>query len=135
MRKIKTVLLVDDDPTATFLTRSLLNRLHLAEHIFSANNGLEAIDFLRSNCTLQGTTSATCPEVIFLDINMPIMNGFEFLEAFNKFDLNPKPMVFMLTTSMHPKERAQAMQHNIKGFIQKPLRKDYLLEIIKEHFG
>lgn len=79
MTKIACTLLVDDDDTANYLNKSLFKRLDATERLLVARNGLEALTLINRNCPGQD-----CPALILLDINMPVMNGFEFLEAYSQ---------------------------------------------------
>ena len=80
MNSYQTILLVEDDETTNFLHRRLLNRMAAADNIAQAGNGEEAINYLRTLAAGPGHT----PLLILLDIKMPVMDGFEFLEAFEK---------------------------------------------------
>lgn len=79
----KNVLLVDDDKICNFITEATLNRLGVAKQIHSALNGKEALDLI--NGYFQGDLAI--PDVIFLDLNMPIMDGFQFIEAFQEIGI------------------------------------------------
>lgn len=79
MPKLSCVLLVDDDPTTNFLNKLLLQRMEVAEQLLVAENGREALRTLTQTCLL--AEAPVCPALILLDVNMPIMNGFAFLEA------------------------------------------------------
>ncbi|MFB9861936.1 response regulator [Rufibacter immobilis] len=134
MKKVSKVLLVDDDPTAIFISLKLLKKMGVAEEFETANNGLAAFDFIRTNCLPASGTPTNCPELILLDIKMPVMDGFEFLEAFRQLDLSPMPQVIMLTSSMHPKEIERARNLNVVGFLTKPLTQTALINVLEENF-
>jgi CheY-like chemotaxis protein len=132
MNKLACTLLVDDDDTANYLNELLLKRFELTEKIIVARNGFEALQKVKDSCP-----GPDCPNLILLDINMPIMDGFEFLEAFNKLDFEQKQsiVIVMLTTSLHPQDLQKVQQANIAGFVNKPLTSKALKEIIAQHFG
>jgi CheY-like chemotaxis protein len=83
MKKINSVLIVDDDPIHNYLCNFLIKKLEMTDNIIIAKNGLKAIELLQdySNQNLE------CPELIFLDILMPVMDGYEFLTVFDKMKI------------------------------------------------
>ena len=81
MKPVNLVALVDDDNVASYIAKNVIEKTHLAEKIKIFNNGKEAIDFLLANAS----QPSSLPEIILLDLNMPVMDGFEFLEEFSKF--------------------------------------------------
>ena len=83
---MKRILLVDDDKICNFIAESTLNRLGVAKEVHSALNGQEALDLF--NGYFQGDVAV--PDIIFLDLNMPIMDGFQFIDAFKKLDFPKK---------------------------------------------
>ncbi|MGF1638273.1 MAG: response regulator [Cyclobacteriaceae bacterium] len=131
MKNFHCILLVDDDETSNFISRRMINSLSLAEHTHQAINGKEAIDFLLDKC--MKASMSLCPEVVFLDINMPVMNGLEFLSEFSKYDqkLPHVPEIFILTSSNNPDDRAFTDKFSmVKGYINKPLT----IEKLKDQF-
>lgn len=127
MRKVKGldfILLVDDDEATNFLNQRVIRKLDINAEVQVVTNGREALEFLTH--TGKFKSSAPVPEagLIFLDINMPGMNGWEFLEAYK---LLPEEQtrgirVLMLTTSINPDEEKKAIDiPEVKGFIHKPL--------------
>lgn len=131
MTKISCTLLVDDDETANYLNSLLFARLEVTEQLLVAHNGVEALTLINQNCP-----GKNCPALILLDINMPIMDGFEFLEAYKQFhfDQQQSVVIIMLTTSLNPQDVAKVQQANIARLVNKPLTKKILQEIIEEHF-
>ena len=120
MSAFKSVLLVDDSRATNFMHRELIREADFAERVDVALDGEEALDFLRSG----GDLEYFPPSVIFLDINMPKMDGFEFLEACKSL---PEPqrgslIIVMLTTSLDPGDRTRAMATGmVRDFHNKPL--------------
>lgn len=133
MKKVDIVLLVDDDFTSNFLTKMVLEQMGIAEHIYMAEHGQEALDWVEKNCLHRKTdASANCPEVILLDINMPVMNGFEFLEALSsreEIDMN-HTKIFILSSSSNPKDRERARKYPIAGYLQKPITSDIIESLV-----
>jgi CheY-like chemotaxis protein len=130
MQRFGSVLIVDDDYASNYLTEIILEDLSIATHINVTRNGREALNFIKDSC-LDKTTY--CPELILLDINMPIMDGFEFLEEFEKLPYiqsNPIP-VLLLTTSTNLKDVEKAKKFKVTGYIEKPLTEEKLMEMLK----
>lgn len=134
MQKLACVLLVDDDTTSNYLNQLLLKRLGVAEQVLVAINGQEALELLHVHCQ---TPFATSPALILLDVKMPVMDGFAFLEAYEELPAAQRQAitVVMLTTSLHPRDVERVQQLNIGGFFNKPLNQEKVAEILKTHFG
>jgi CheY-like chemotaxis protein len=131
MDKIRCILLVDDDQITNFANELLLEDLAVAEQVLVAHNGQEALQRIR-----QGTAEA-CPELILLDINMPVMNGFEFLKAYEGLDAAYKQsvVILMLTTSMNPGDLERLKQVPIQGLLNKPLTEEMVRDLLRQHFN
>lgn len=134
MPLLRCVLLVDDDPTTNYLNRKLLTQLGVANHVLTALNGQEALATVHTHCQ---PASATCPNLILLDVNMPLMNGFEFLAAYRQLPVTQQQatVVVMLTTSLHPRDVARAQQLAITDFLTKPLTAAKVQELMQAHFA
>ncbi|MGI4735706.1 MAG: response regulator [Janthinobacterium lividum] len=135
MLKLPCTLLVDDDPTTNYLNRKLLESLAVTEHILVALNGQEAMHVLTTECPVGD--GPACPILILLDINMPGMNGFEFLEAFQQLPLARRQsiVIVMLTTSMHPRDMERLAALPVAGFLTKPLSPAKVHEMLRTHFS
>jgi CheY-like chemotaxis protein len=133
MEKINCILLVDDDQTTNFLHKLLIDELNITHELLIAQNGQEALEVIKE----YGGCAQKCPSLILLDINMPIMNGFEFLEAYQQLDLSQKKSItiVMLTTSLYPKDIERAKEFGINGYLNKPLSEEAMKGIMKEHFS
>ncbi|MEO7990595.1 MAG: response regulator [Chryseolinea sp.] len=134
MNKIlKCIMLVDDNPDDNFFHARVINKSKAAELVVAKQNGQDALDYLKS----EEHTNDQHPDLIFLDINMPGMNGWEFLEAYDELDekYKSKVIVIMLTTSDNPDDKLKAKAMNIAyDFKTKPLTKEMLEEIINTYF-
>ncbi|GAB3577443.1 response regulator [Hymenobacter daeguensis] len=134
MQKLTCALLVDDDQTTNYLNQLLLKRLSVTDKILVALNGQEALDLLQIHCR-QATPD--CPALILLDVKMPVMDGFAFLEAYNRLPLPEKQaiIIVMLTTSLHPQDVERVQKLNIAGFLNKPLTENKINDVLKNHFN
>ena len=132
--KLRCTLLVDDDPTTNYLNRKLLEKLEVTEQVLVAINGEEALQVLMEQCA---EASRSCPALVFLDINMPQMNGFEFLSAYEQLPLTQRGaiVVVMLTTSLHPQDLKRLQQFPVAAFLSKPLNKDKVNNVLQAHFS
>lgn len=132
-RKLKGILLIDDDNDCNFFHKLLIDQMNCTEKVYIATNGLEALGFLKA-CA-EGKYPK--PEIIFLDINMPKMNGWEFLDEYHKLAENEKAkmVLIMLTTSLNPDDREKASTYTeVSGFLSKYLDKDSLTRVLEKHF-
>ena len=131
--KLKTILLVDDDEATNFIHSMVIKQMNCTENIVVRENGAEALEYL---------TSATDgkypqPDLILLDINMPRMDGWEFLEEYKNLDDDQlaKTVIVMLTTSLNPDDKEKAgVIPVITGFMSKPLTSEMLQELLEKHF-
>lgn len=130
MKKLSSILLVDDDETTNFVNQMLLEDMAVAQRVLVANNGKEALDLIR----LQ-SDDGYFPELILLDINMPVMDGFEFLEAYEAqaFAWKQSVTIFVLTTSTNPGDIARLNETPINGFLNKPLTEEKVFHLLEQH--
>lgn len=133
MSQVSSILLVDDDDTTNFLNKSLIKRAQVTDEILVATNGLEALRVLHTTCT---SASAQCPALILLDVNMPVMNGIEFLEAYQKLTLaqEQKIIIVLLTTTVLTRDLERVQQLPIASVLDKPLTTDKLRLLVDQHF-
>jgi CheY-like chemotaxis protein len=124
----KNVLLVDDDHVFNFLSGRLFEKLGFSEGIHMAMNGAEALKLI--NDYYSGTQSL--PDVILLDLNMPVMDGFEFIEAFQRIRMPNKDRVkiVIVSSSQDEKDIARARALGITHYLTKPIHEKDLLEIM-----
>ncbi len=136
MKKLKKVLLVDDSEATNYMNRYFFNKLNICNEIEVAINGQQGLDYLASIPEEKWYTEA--PELIMLDIKMPVMGGFEFLEEYEKLPVEMrKPITtVLLTTSMSIEDRDKAQEYkSVKSFLNKPLSVTQLREILEHLFG
>lgn len=127
---INKIFCVDDDPITLMLYKMVISKATLAENIITAKNGQEALDYYDD--LAEGETS---PELMFLDLNMPIMGGWEFLdnftqEKYNRFNHTTK--IIVLSSTIDPKDIEMVKKYPIiMDFISKPITKEMLEELKK----
>ncbi len=128
---IKTVLSIDDDNVTQYLNTEYIETFGCCEIVMTASNGIEALDIIRK-FEKGEVPMENFPEIIFLDLNMPMMDGWEFYDAFlNDFpSLIIKTNIFILSSSINPLdvERVKSEKH-IVSFLSKPLNEDSLKKV------
>lgn len=126
---MKNVLLVDDDNIFNFLSTKTLQQMGIANEIHTALNGREALDLLNNYFT----GSYATPDVILLDLNMPVLDGFGFLEAFQRLNMPNKERitVIIVTSSNDPKDVERARKMGITHYLTKPLSEEKLKAVLK----
>lgn len=126
--------MVDDDETTNFLHQRLLGRLNAADQVLVATNGQKALEILAHPDSRFGPAN---PVLVLLDINMPVMNGFEFLVAFQALPLAQQQgaVVVILTSSLSPQDLGRASTLPIAGFLDKPLDQEKINTLLNLHFG
>ena len=130
MRKLKSILLVDDDEVACFLHRLLIRDMEITEHIETALNGQQALNLLHERSE-SFNSDKPYPELIFLDINMPMVDGFEFLQRFEAENSGEKsPSIVMLSSSQDARDIERAKLHRILAFLNKPLTEEKVKKVL-----
>jgi CheY-like chemotaxis protein len=127
-KKLRCILLIDDDEPTNFLHRLTLEQVDCTEFIQVVQSGQEALDFLKRS---------PHPDLIFLDVNMPAMDGWEFLDKYRQLPPEQKASIvmIMLTTSLNPDDEAKARSiPEVRGFENKPLRAARLRELLEDYF-
>lgn len=125
------IMLVDDDEIFTYIIKKIIEESELAEQINIFANGREAIDFL----TKVAHDESLLPQVIFLDLNMPYLDGWGFLEEYIRLKpkLCKKVNLYVITSSVSPFDHQKSKNYSdITDFIVKPLAKEKFLEIVKK---
>jgi CheY-like chemotaxis protein len=134
MGKLKNVLLIDDSESDNFYHARKIKKMGITDNIHICYSGEEALDYLKSE--LEGIHPQ--PTLIFLDINMPGMNGWEFLEEYEQLEVSQKGEVVltMLSNSIDERDRERSQQYkSVHGFYSKPLNEEYLANILQTYFS
>lgn len=136
--KLNCILLVDDDIATNFINKKIIQKANIIEHVQVALNGKEAIEYICNKGKFESDSNKyPKPEMILLDINMPVMDGWEFIETYQNLDNTYKQniVIVMLSSSFNPVDKAKAESYaEVAEFRQKPMSREALLEIIEEHF-
>lgn len=125
------ILLIDDSRGTNSLNKRLLEELNIAKKVSTASNGMQALDYLIS---LNDDGGFPKPDLIYLDINMPVMDGYQFLEKFTelKNTVQTDNSVFMLSSSASEIDLTKSSSFSIvKGYQTKPLTPEKVFESLK----
>lgn len=125
------VCIIDDDEIYQYTMSLNLKSLDSIGEIIVFNDGLEANNFLLDNLNNQ----EKLPDIIFLDINMPVMDGFQFMEEYEKIKskLTKNIIIYMISSSVDPVDIEKATQINdISEYLTKPIRQQQLIDILEK---
>jgi CheY-like chemotaxis protein len=122
------ILLVDDDQVFNFLSTKVLHRMGITEGIHTATNGRDALELIK-----ESFTDHNFPDIIFLDINMPIMDGFGFIEAFKKMNMpeKEKVVIAIVTSSQDSNDIRRAKELGITHYLTKPISEKTLRPVLE----
>ncbi|MBS1747186.1 MAG: response regulator [Bacteroidetes bacterium] len=122
------VLFIDDDTITTKISERMMKLIHFAEDFVSSGDGQQAREYLMSNVD-------ELPDIIFVDLHMTVMNGWEFLEWFQKWSAenNIEIPVYVLSSSLSKEDFDQAYIYNVNGYIVKPMKAEQLAEIMSKY--
>jgi CheY-like chemotaxis protein len=124
---LSSVLLIDDDRTTNFLHKLLITNMGIAGQVLVAEDGQQALR------TLTGASAP--PALILLDLNMPVLNGLDFLTCYTQLPpATPRPVVALLSSSDHSLDQARAQRLSVDAYLTKPLTREKLQGVLQQYF-
>jgi CheY-like chemotaxis protein len=132
VKKIPLIGIIDDDTIYQFILTSMINKNKLAENILSFSDGEKAIQYFVNN----KTNSEKIPDILFLDVNMPIMDGWMFIEEYARIkkEIIKKTTIYMLSSSVNPIDIERAGKiSEIFDYIIKPIKPEEVKRIFDNH--
>lgn len=128
MKKIDLACLIEDDPIHVFLTKKYIDMIGKIKNLMICNNGKEAFDKLSAIIK----AGESLPELILLDLNMPIWNGWQFLDEFTKIPIDQKIVIYILTSSTNAEDLKRAEEYNLRSnYLIKPITLDSLKKALE----
>ncbi|MFA6278153.1 MAG: response regulator [Pedobacter sp.] len=123
------LLVIDDDDINIFIIKKIVEKTGYDINMVSKSNGQQAIDYLNDIIS----SKQPIPHLILIDINMPVMNGWEFVEAYQSLGIEQRVDLYILSSSVYENDIEKTKSYSaVKGFISKPLSIERLKELIKE---
>jgi CheY-like chemotaxis protein len=130
-KKYHTVMLIDDNEIDNLINQKMIEAASIAGNIYTHTGAKSAIEFLRNMEKLE-VADKVLPDVIFLDIDMPLMDGFQFLDEFEKLTnvAKKKCKIVMLTSSINPQDFNRSKKYeNVRLYLNKPLSHDSIVKL------
>jgi CheY-like chemotaxis protein len=127
---IKNLFILDDDKITTHLMGEILKEISFVEEFHIENNGWQALEYLQNL-----TTASSFPDVLLVDLKMPEMDGFEFIEQYEKefFSTHPDSAVVVITSSVSERDRQRAIGYkSVVKFLMKPFTEQSLEDIARQ---
>ena len=130
MKKVDIACIIDDDPIFVFGTKKIMQLADFCTNFMVFHNGEEAINHLKP---IIESNEPSLPDVILLDLNMPIMDEWQFLDEFIKIPCKKKIIIYIVTSSIDPQDLARAKEYdNISNYLIKPISAQKLQELLAE---
>lgn len=124
-------MLIDDNEIDNLINHKMIEAAAVTDNIYTHTGAKSAIEFLR-NVEQLDVIDQVIPDIIFLDIDMPLMDGFQFLEEFEKFGnvIKEKCKIVMLTSSINPQDFSHSKKYNsVRQYLNKPLSHDNIVNL------
>ena len=132
IKKFNSLMLIDDNEIDNLINQKMIESIDLSENIFIHSGAKSALEYLKNIEKIKDDENKFLPQIIFLDIDMPIMDGFQFIEEFCKLSDNIKNncKIIMLTSSLNPKDMVKSqLSQFIHSYLNKPLTHENLLKL------
>ncbi|MFY9310326.1 MAG: response regulator [Bacteroidia bacterium] len=127
--RYKSVMLVDDNQIDNYINEMIIKGSGFAENVFSYSGAMSSLDFFKNIRAIHKLSNELLPTYLFLDINMPVLDGFQFLDEFAEFSplLKQEIKIVILTTSANPIDIKKAAKYGeVVKFLRKPLTEEDL---------
>jgi CheY-like chemotaxis protein len=134
---LQAILLIDDDLPTNFIHKKIIQKAAVDVVVKSVTNVQEALDFITYSGIYENTAEIPRPGVIFLDINMPGLNGWDFMNAYHQLNkrFKVKSIIIMLSTSLDPEDKKRALlDKEIATFLNKPLRPEMVTSLLDNYY-
>ena len=126
MRRFDLTYVIDDDEIFVFVLRKLLQKCDHFDEIVNISNGLDAIEILNNQYSRNGQL----PDLIFLDLNMPVLDGWQFLDEIEKLPFKDQLKIHVISSSIDAREIEKAKEYStVKSFVSKPVTLNWLNSI------
>jgi CheY-like chemotaxis protein len=121
-------MLIDDNEIDNLINQKMIEAANITQHIYTHTGARSAIEFLKNIEKLNEEANEILPDIIFLDIDMPLMDGFQFLDEFEKLKdtTKEKCKIVMLTSSINPQDMSKSKEYNVLKYFNKPLSQETL---------
>ena len=131
MKQVDIACIIDDDPIFVFGAQRLMKMSNFCKGFLIFHDGEQALNHLAP--VLRGTVKSAIPDVILLDINMPILDGWQFLDAIINIEVVKKITIFIVTSSIDPRDKEKAKSYaSVKNFVVKPITQDKLNDLMEQ---
>lgn len=121
------LLVIDDDDINIFIIKKIVEKTGLDINMVSKGNGQQAIEYIKESVAIP----EQFPNLMLIDINMPIMNGWEFIEAYQMLNIQQSVDMYILSSSVYENDIEKTKSYiSVKGFISKPLSIERLKELV-----